>query len=164
MKNYFLLICLSLSTISSLSAQNKLPNIPIETLSGEQINASDLSNNGNPIIVSFWATWCKPCISELEAINDIYEELQAETGVKVIAISVDDARSYAKVKAIAFGNDWPFEMYFDKNQNLKRALNVLNIPHTFLLNGKGEIVWQKNGYMPGDEDELFEIIVNPLNH
>ena len=54
--------------------------------------------------------------------------------------------------------DWPFEIYLDSNSDLKRALNVNAIPHTFLLNSKNEIVWQHTSYFDGDEEELFEEI------
>lgn len=163
MKNYLLVFCLSMLMIGAVNAQKTLPNIQIEGLDGKTILASDFENDDKPTILSFWATWCKPCLSEMDAINDVYEDWQEETGVKLIAISIDDARSYAKVKTIVSGKDWPFEIYFDKNQDLKRAMNVINIPHTFLLNGNGEIIWQKNSYVPGSEDELYEEIINAIN-
>ncbi|MFH1001463.1 MAG: TlpA disulfide reductase family protein [Bacteroidota bacterium] len=158
MTKKYLILFLMVNLSLSLSAQKYLPAVEIESLKGDKIKASGLSNNENPIIISFWATWCKPCISELEAINDEYEKWQEETGIKLIAISIDDERSTSKVKTMVYGKDWPFEIYLDKNQNLKRALHIINIPHTFLLNGKGEIVWQKNSYLPGSEQELFEEI------
>lgn len=139
-------------------AQKKVPNIYVETLNGEHVKASEFENGSEPIIISFWATWCKPCISELDAIADEYEDWQEETGVILIAISIDDERSVASVKTMTNGRDWPFQVFLDKNQDLKRALNVINIPHTILLNGKGEIVWQRNSYVPGSEDELLEEI------
>ena len=158
MKRIILAIALFIGIVSSTNAQTKLPAVVVETLLGDEIKASDFTNDGKPIIISFWATWCKPCISELDAINDEYEDWQDETGVKLIAISIDDERSTATVKTMSAGRDWPYEIYLDKNQKLKRALNVVNVPHTFLLNGKGEIVWQRNSYVPGAEDELLEEI------
>jgi len=164
MKKAVLLLSLAILFTTALQAQKKLPAVQVETLFGKKTYASEFKNDGKPIILSFWATWCKPCISELDAINDEYDDWQEETGVKLIAISVDDARSYATVKTMTAGKNWPFEIYIDKNQNLKRALNVLNVPHTFLLNGNGEIVWQKNSYIPGAEDELYEAILKALNN
>ena len=149
--------------ISSLSlvAQEKLnifPAVDIKNIEGKIINTDEFDNGGKPIIVSFWATWCKPCAKELDAISEVYDEWQDETGVKLLAISIDDARNTAKIAPFANGKDWPYEVYLDANSDLKRALNVNAIPHTFLLNGKKEIVWQHTSYFDGDEDELFEEI------
>ena len=164
MKKTILILSLFIGFASITFAQNKLPNVVIESMYGDEVKVSDFQNEGNPIIISFWATWCKPCISELDAINDQYEDWQDETGVKLIAISIDDERSSATVRSMSAGRDWPYDIYLDKNQNLKRALNVVNVPHTFLLNGKGEIVWQHNSYVPGAEDELYEEVLKLIEN
>ncbi len=136
-----------------------IPNVQIKDLQGMSVNTETfLSNLEGPIVLSFWATWCKPCVTELNAIKDVYADWQEETGVKIIAISIDDARNAARVKPFANGQNWEYEIYIDENSDFKRALNVNNIPHTFLLNKKGEIVWQHTGYVPGDEDHLLEMI------
>lgn len=141
----------------SLFAQNaKMPeNITLKNLNGESVQSSVIQNNGKPVIISFWATWCKPCNRELNTIKDVYEEWQEETGVKLIAISIDDARSASRVKPHVDGNDWPYEVYIDQNSDLKRAMGVVNVPHTFILNGEGEIVWQHTGYQDGGEEEVI---------
>ena len=139
------------------SQNAKMPeNITLRTLDGENIQSSVIQNDGKPVIISFWATWCKPCNLELNTIKDLYEEWQEETGVKLVAISIDDARTVAKVKPHVEGNDWPFEVYLDQNSDLKRAMGVVNVPHTFILNGQGEIVWQHTTYQPGAEEEVIE--------
>jgi cytochrome c biogenesis protein CcmG/thiol:disulfide interchange protein DsbE len=156
-----LLLLSVVATVSSAFAQaNKniqtLPAVDIKTTDGNTINTSKFTNNGKPIIISFWATWCKPCVAELTTIAETYADLQKETGVKLIAISIDDARNMAKVAPFVNGKDWDYEVYIDPNADLKRAMNVNNVPHTFLLNGKGEIVWQHNSYTPGDELKLYD--------
>lgn len=110
------------------------------------------------MVIDFWATWCKPCIEELDAIHENYEEWQKETGVKVVTISLDDARRMNIVAPFVNARNWTYESYIDPNGDLKRALNVNMPPHTFLLNGKGEIVWQHVGFAEGNEDELYEMI------
>jgi peroxiredoxin len=147
----------------TLSAQDKLPSIQLKGLSGNMIDAATLENDGKPIVISFWATWCKPCIRELNAINDMYIDWQDETGVKLIAISIDDSRNSARVRPFIAGQGWEYDVYLDENQELKRALNVNNIPHTFLVDGEGHLVWQHNGYIPGDEDHLYELISKLAN-
>jgi cytochrome c biogenesis protein CcmG/thiol:disulfide interchange protein DsbE len=135
-----------------------LPVIMVKGLDGSSFSTGNFENDGKPIIISFWATWCKPCIQELIAIDEEYSEWVKETGVKLIAISIDDARNAPKVAPFVEGRGWEYEVYIDENSDFKRAMSVNNVPHTFLLNGKKEIVWNHNSYTPGDEEELHEIV------
>ena len=135
-----------------------IPSVNLKNLEGKTVNTSSFSNDGKPMIINFWATWCSPCKRELNNIADVYEDWVEETGVKLIAISIDDARNSGKVAPYVNGKGWEYEVYIDSNQDFKRALNVNNVPHTFLVNGKGEIVWQHNSYPEGDEDELYEAV------
>lgn len=144
------------------NAKNLPDNVSIKTLDGRTVQTSVIQNDGKPIIVSFWATWCKPCNKELDAIMEVYEEWQAETGVKLVAVSIDDARSSSRVKPHVDGRGWDYEVYLDPNQDFKRAMNVVNVPHTFVINGKGEIVWEHTTYVEGSEEELFEIVKKTL--
>jgi cytochrome c biogenesis protein CcmG, thiol:disulfide interchange protein DsbE len=159
MKKLFLSLFTTI-LISTLSiAQNRtLPSVDVKTLDGGSINITALENNGQPIVMSFWATWCKPCKKELNAIAEVYEDWRDETGVKLVAISIDDTRSKAKVAPYVNASDWDYEVYLDPNGDLKRAMGISTVPHTFLLNSKKEIVWQHKGYVDGDEDELLEQI------
>ena len=156
-------IILVLSTIflfnSICFSQNRtLPSINVQTTDGNSINIKDIENGNNPIVISFWAIWCKPCIKELNNIAELYEEWQDETGVKLIAISIDDSRSMSKVAPFINASDWEYEVYTDSNADFKRAMGVSTVPHTFLLNGNKEIVWQHQGYIEGDEEKLLEQI------
>ncbi len=130
----------------------------VKTPEGKIVNTAKFTNDGKPIIISFWATWCKPCKKELDAISENYAQWQKETGVKLIAISIDDSRSAGKVGTDAKSHSWDYEVYIDENQDFKRAMNVNNVPHTFVIDGKGNIVWQHNSYAEGDEEHLFEVV------
>ncbi len=154
--------CLFLN--SSISQDVKtIPSASIKNLKNETIDTKTFNNEGKPFVINFWATWCKPCIMELNAISEVYEEWQAETGVKIFAISVDDSRSSKKVAPFVKSRNWKYDSYLDENSDFKRAMNVNNPPHTFLYNGKGELVWQHNGYAPGDEEELYKQIKKLLD-
>ncbi|MDG2344338.1 MAG: TlpA disulfide reductase family protein [Flavobacteriales bacterium] len=140
-----------------VSAQ--LPKIKLKDVKGNSVDVSQISNNGKPIIISFWATWCKPCKAELNTIADEFDDWVDETGVKLIAISIDDARSASRVEPYINAMGWEYTVLMDPNGNMKRAMNVNNVPHTFLLDGNGKIVWDHNNYSPGDEHELYEEVV-----
>ncbi len=138
----------------------KMPAVTIKDVDGNSINVAELSNDGKPIVISFWATWCKPCKLELSTINDIYEDWQEETGVKLVAVSVDDERTKNMVKPYVNSEAWDYEVLMDVNGDLKRAMGVNNVPHTFLLDGKGNIVYTHSGFVLGDEEELYEHILS----
>lgn len=146
--------------IASAFAQNKqhMPSIDVKKLDGSIFNTGKLSNDGKPMLVDFWATWCGPCKAELNAIADLYSDWQKETGVKLVAVSIDDARNMEKVGPYVNGKNWEYEVLLDPNGDLKRAMNVNNVPHIFLLDGKGDIVWQQNSSSPGDEEKIYELV------
>ena len=157
MKKILFILCGILMAGSLMAQGSKMPeNITLKNIDGQSVQSSVIQNGGKPIILSFWATWCKPCNLELNNIKEVYEEWQEETGVKLVAVSIDDAKSVNRVKPHVNGNDWPYEVYLDQNSDLKRAMGVVNVPHTFILNGEGEIVWQHMGYQNGGEEEVIE--------
>ncbi|MGB9702706.1 MAG: TlpA family protein disulfide reductase [Candidatus Kapaibacteriota bacterium] len=132
-----------------------LPKVTVKDLQGNSVEATSFNNDGKPFLIDFWATWCVPCIRELNNISKVYDKWQEETGVKLIAISIDDSRTSKKVTPFVKGRGWKFEFFIDENSELKRAMNVSNPPHTFLVNGKGEIIWEHTGYADGAEDEVI---------
>ena len=150
------LLCCALYFISSSQTNKKLPDVSLENLSGESVSILSQIQTDGPTLISFWATWCKPCILELSEMHDLYEDWQDETNVKIIAVSIDDSRSSNKVKAFANGRGWDFDILLDKNSDLKRALNINNVPYTLIIDPSGEIIYERNGYIPGDEEIVYQ--------
>lgn len=150
--------------ILAQSNYNKLPSIRINDLQGKEIDISELSNEGKPFIIMCWATWCTPCLKELNNISFLYDDWKDEFGIKIFTINLDDSRSSSKVASFVEGKRWGFDVLLDTNQKLMQALNFSMPPLTVLLNGTGEIVWTHNSYMEGDEylleDKIRSLIEN----
>ncbi|MBS7283953.1 MAG: TlpA family protein disulfide reductase [Prevotella sp.] len=140
----------------ALQAAAQLPSVTLKDINGKTVNTAELSNDGKPFIISFFATWCKPCNRELTAISEVYEEWQEETGVKLIAVSIDQAQNINKVKPLVDGNGWTYDVLLDPNSEFKRALGIQMIPYVLIVDGKGNIVYKHNGYTEGAEAELIE--------
>ena len=141
----------------SASAQT-LPDVKIENQEGKVISIREVVD-GTPMIISFWSTTCKPCVMELNAINNNLPDWLEEVDMKVVAVSVDDARTVSRARAMTQGQGWDdYTCLYDKNQDLKRAMNVSLTPHTFIVDGEGNIIYSHSGYTPGSEEELFEKI------
>ena len=143
----------------SSASYSQIPSVDIKDLNGKVFNTSEFDNNNNPIIISFWATWCKPCKQELENIHELYEDWQEETNVKLIAISIDDSRNTAKIKPLVNAKGWEYEVYQDSNREFATKMGVNPIPHTFLLDGNKKVVWEHVTYADGDEEELYEKVL-----
>lgn len=159
MKLFMAFITLLFLTIGVQAQKSKLPNVEVKGLDGKKIEVKGIQKEGKPMVISFWATWCKPCVKELNAIRDVYPDWQDEAEFQFVAISIDDSRSQHNVAPFVKGRRWEYEVYLDTNSELKRALNVVNVPHTLLYNKEGKLVWQHSGYSDGDEDVLFEQIL-----
>ncbi len=155
MKKLLTILC---ALCLSVSAFAQLPSVTLKDIDGKTVNTAELylSNDGKPIIIDFFATWCKPCLRELDAINEVYAEWQEETGVKVIAVSTDQAQNVNKVKPLVNNKGWEYEVLLDVTGDFKRGLGINMITHTIIIEGKGNIDYQHSGNSDGAEDELIE--------
>ena len=149
MKKIILIFAMICAGLLSGHAQN----VNIENLKGEKVLFSDIIKGDKPVIVSFWATWCKPCLMEMDALKEIKAEWEGK--IRIVSVSIDDARSKNKVPSFVKGRNYPFEVYMDSNQELYKKLNVLNVPFLFIFSN-GKQVYKHSGYSPGDEEYLLE--------
>ena len=133
-----------------------LPSTNLKDIEGNAVNTTDLIQAEGPTVFCFWATWCSPCKRELNNYAELYEDWQDETGVNIVAVSIDDQRSIRRVAPYVNSVLWDYDVLLDPNKDFARAMQVINVPHTFLVNGEGEIVWQHNNYADGDEEEVYE--------
>ncbi|MES2656802.1 MAG: TlpA disulfide reductase family protein [Bacteroidota bacterium] len=158
-----LLAAFSLTFIYAQEQKQTLPDLNLKDVNGKVVNVKDYAKKGKIVIISFWATWCTPCKKELNNINELYDEWKTKYDVIVVAVSIDNARNVMKVKPYIDGQAWPFDVLLDVNSDMMRAMNVVNPPHTFLLDKAGNVVYSHTGYLEGDEfalEEKIKAIVN----
>jgi len=136
----------------------KLPAVQLKDMDGKAVNTAELGLKG-PIVISFWATWCSPCKRELNTIHEMYTDWQEETGVTLVAVSIDDEKTKQQVAVYVNGKSWEYVVLMDPNGDFKRAMGVNNVPHTFLVDESGNIVYSHNNYAPGDEEKLYQEIL-----
>ena len=155
----FIFTCIISLFVYFSNSQKVIPDIGLKTLNGKSIKSSQAINQDGFTIISFWATWCIPCINELDAINEVISDWNEKENITVLAISTDDSRSKKRVRPLINGKDWVFDVISDSNQDFKRALGVVGIPHT-IVTYKSEIIHRRIGYTPGEEEDLFQVISN----
>lgn len=157
MKTLFVLLTTLMISLS-VGDNGKFPDATLKNMDGKAVNLQDITSKNKKTIISFWASWCKPCKSEMDAIAEYYEEWQEEYGVEMVAITIDNARGLAKVPAIIASKGWDYTFLTDTNQELKNALNFQTIPQTYVVDSENNIIYSHNSYSPGDELEIEEAL------
>ena len=147
---------LAMALIAPALSHAALPSVKLKDLSGKVVDTSKLSNGGKPMIISFFASWCKPCKRELSAISEVYDDWQAETGVKLVAISIDQAQNASKVKPFVDAEGWEYDILLDPNSDFLRAMGIQQIPHLLILDGQGNVVESRSGYTEGAESHIIQ--------
>ncbi len=154
----FLALCF-FAAVPALSGQKAIPSVEIKTLDGKTVNIQKYTHQSGKItILSFWATWCKPCHQELDAVMELYPEWREKYDVQMLAVTVDTQRALAKVGPMVESKGWEYIILSDANQVLQTVLNFQSIPQTFLLDRNGDVIYEHTGYLPGDEYNLEEKI------
>ncbi len=155
---FFAALTISIGLNAQQTQEKQLPSVQLKDMEGNVVNTAKLGFDG-PVVISFWATWCSPCKRELNTIHEIYPDWQDETGVTLVAVSVDDQKTMNSVSMYVNGKAWEYLVLMDPNGDFKRAMGVNNVPHTFLIDKDGNIVYSHNNFAPGDEDHLYEEIL-----
>lgn len=138
------------------------PDFKLENVDGKYVSLKDELGDG-PVLISFWATWCKPCIEEMTKYKDLYEEFK-DKGLKIFAISTDDERTVAKVKPFVKSKKYPFTILLDTNSDVARKYYAQNIPYSVLIDKNGKIIYTHLGYMKGDELKMQNKIEELVNN
>ncbi|WP_396168537.1 TlpA family protein disulfide reductase [Flavobacterium sp.] len=150
-----LLLLLLFVGLHSFSQKN-LPDLNLSTLDGKKVSLkNDFAEKDKLYVFSFWASWCGPCINELDEMNELQAEWKKTISFEVIAVATDDSRTQKRVKPLVNGKEWEYTILLDTNQDFKRALSIVNIPYTIVVKNN-KIVHIQNGYVPGNEVDLFE--------
>ena len=152
MKQFLALAMILMICALPADASNKAPNFTLDKISKGKFNLENELKNG-PVLIDFWATWCKPCKKALPLIEEINKKY-SEMGLQVVTISMDSPRSQAKIKPFIKGKKYTFEVLLDPNGKIRQLFGGKEIPFSVLIDKDSNIVFQHLGYKPGDEVEL----------
>jgi cytochrome c biogenesis protein CcmG/thiol:disulfide interchange protein DsbE len=153
----FISLLVFISIFNLTFSQNDIPSTQLTSMDGDNVNSDEVFAAGQPILLVFWATWCTHTSTGLTTIQDDYfDDWKEQFNIKVVAVSVDDAKSSNRVPLVANTKGWEFDIFLDLNGDLKRAMGVNNAPFVFLLDSEGKIIWQQNAYNEGDEERIEE--------
>ena len=153
------LLCLFILTFSLGFPQDhpkRIPNVKLADIDGNKVQLKKYLGK-TPILISFWATWCKPCQEELDEYQKLYNEYKSK-GFQMLGISIDNEKTVAKVKPYIKSRKYNFTVLLDINSEVASEFNVQDVPNTFLVDNKGNIVFSRHGYKKGDELEFKKII------
>jgi thiol-disulfide isomerase/thioredoxin len=131
---------------------SKIPDLKLKLLDGQKLTIHELLKDG-PLMIDFWATWCKPCKKVMKYLDQYHNEY-SDKGFKVLMINQDSPRSMGKVKTFIRSKKFDFLIGLDPNQKLAKKLNGLIMPTLILVAQDGTIQWRHQGYMPGEEKEI----------
>ena len=129
-----------------------LAGLRLQDLDGKTVELDSYLGKG-PVVLDFWATWCKPCLAALPELNVLYADLQPR-GLQLVGLNEDGARNAAKVKPFVRTKGIRFPVLMDLNRDVQTRLNVQALPTTLLLDSTGRVVHTSFGYRPGEIGQL----------
>lgn len=164
MKNFIILLFMicAASVFAQESTYNPAPDFVLPDLTGSNYRLSENLNKG-PVLINFWATWCVPCREEMKKLVDVYEKYE-DSGLQILAISIDDPKSVSRVKSFINTRKYPFKVLLDTNSEVMQLFQAENPPYTALLSSKGMVFYTHSGYRKGDEkilDDKISMLIHP---
>lgn len=135
--------------LSTAAPVDAAPDFILKDLNGKKVRLSKVYKEG-PVMLSFWSTWCKNCPDEMKHFQRFYDKYKKQ-GFTVLGISIDDNKTVSKVRPWVMGRRFTFPILFDTKHDAKQLYHVKPVPHSFLVDQKGQIVYSHVGYRPGDE-------------
>ncbi len=140
----------------SLAAASTAPDFALPNLEGDEVVLSALLKEG-PVVVDFWATWCKPCIKAFPDLQEIFDNYK-DCGLSVLAISIDGPKSTSRVGALIKSKGNTFGVLLDPAQKVARKFHVVSVPRTVLIDTDGTIVYAVTGYRPTNHKKLSNAV------
>jgi peroxiredoxin len=124
----------------------------LKSVTGQSLELSRLLEQG-PVLLDFWATWCKPCAVSLPELEGVHRR-HAARGLTVIGVSVDGPRNYSKVRPFATRYGLTYPIALDEDGRLQQQYQVSAVPTSVLIGPDGRIVHFGQGFKPGDTERL----------
>ncbi len=144
--------------LMALAEGKKLPRISVTDLEGKKHDVSEFLGEG-PVLLNFWATWCKPCLAELPKVEAFQKEWAEKSGLKLITVSIDDPRSQKQIKPFVHRHGFEFPVYTDSNQEALRKLGGRGVPFNVLIGTDGRILDAHAGFKEKDTETWAEMIL-----
>ena len=145
-------IVLAFGLLADAARAETAPQLVLDRLDGTIFSLEQALAEG-PVVVDFWATWCKPCIKGLPKIQALSKEYTGR-GVQVLTINIDGPRNLPKVRPFMRRYKLQLPVLLDPTNEVLKQFHLAGVPATLVIAADGEVFYKHQGYRPGDEKKL----------